>query len=339
MRKKKTIGQKTGLIIGALFLLYFVIQPFRGTERVFVRTFVETSAEAAETGAGDNSSRNLPLAVPVYAAQSFPKDAVNVVVRADALALAGGTGGPNVEELPGADQISVYVVRSGDRLTDIAGMFGVSENTIIWANDLRRGETLKTGQHLIILPVTGVKHTVAKGDTVSKIALRYKGDAEEIKSYNNLTSDADLRVGEEIIIPDGEETASSAKPKVPARILPNVAGFFSSPLPGYVKTQKIHGHNGVDLTSKCHCEGASILSAAAGDVIIAREGGWNGGYGNYVVIAHSNGTQTLYAHLADVRTSVGEQVGKGQVIGTLGNTGKSTGPHLHFEVRGAKNPF
>ncbi len=98
----------------------------------------------------------------------------------------------------------------------------------------------------------------------------------------------------------------------------------------------MHGNNGVDIAAPL---GTPVVASAGGTVIIARSSGWNGGYGLYVVISHSNGTQTLYAHLSSVNVSVGDSVSKGQVIGKVGNTGKSTGPHLHFEVRGARNPF
>jgi len=81
------------------------------------------------------------------------------------------------------------------------------------------------------------------------------------------------------------------------------------------------------------------MASAAGEVIIAREGGYNGGYGSYVVVRHDNGTQTLYAHMSQVDAYSGQEVAQGQVIGYVGSTGRSTGPHLHFEIRGAKNPF
>jgi murein DD-endopeptidase MepM/ murein hydrolase activator NlpD len=103
-----------------------------------------------------------------------------------------------------------------------------------------------------------------------------------------------------------------------------------------VRTQGIHGYNGVDLAAGV---GTPILAAAGGEVIVAKGSGWNGGYGNYVVIKHPNGTQTLYAHMSSTAISSGAQVSGGEVIGYVGNTGRSTGSHLHFEVRGAKNPF
>ena len=108
------------------------------------------------------------------------------------------------------------------------------------------------------------------------------------------------------------------------------------PIIGGIKTQGIHGHNGVDLAS---AYGSNIMASASGKVIIARSGGWNGGYGSYVVISHSNGTQTLYGHLSEVDVLPGDDVEQGQVIGKMGSTGKSTGTHLHFEIRGARNPF
>jgi murein DD-endopeptidase MepM/ murein hydrolase activator NlpD len=82
-----------------------------------------------------------------------------------------------------------------------------------------------------------------------------------------------------------------------------------------------------------------LYAAAGGTVIISKNSGWNGGYGNYVVIQHPNKTQTVYGHMTTTVVSVGQAVTKGQLIGYSGNTGKSTGPHLHFEIRGAKNPF
>ena len=108
------------------------------------------------------------------------------------------------------------------------------------------------------------------------------------------------------------------------------------PIAGGHRSQGIHGHNGVDLAASV---GTPIYASAAGTVIISKTGGYNGGYGNYIVIRHDNGTQTLYAHNTENYVGVGETVSQGQTIGTVGSTGRSTGAHVHFEVRGAKNPF
>ena len=240
-------------------------------------------------------------------------------------------------------QISVYVVRRGDTLASIAGIFDVSVNTILWANNIPRGTKLTIGQTLVILPVSGVKHTVKKGDTVASIAKKYKGDVDEIRTYNGLDSDV-LAVGSVVIIPDGEiAQVVVAKRKATSSKLrgangPEIDGYYQAPMSSYRKTQGLHGYNGVDLVSY-EGAGAPIMAAAAGTIVVARQGGWGGGYGTYVVIQHPNGTQTLYGHMNSITVSPGEVVRQGQMIGTMGNTGRSTGAHLHFEVRGARNPF
>lgn len=235
--------------------------------------------------------------------------------------------------------ISVYVVREGDTLSQIAKMFGVTTNTIAWQNDIRRG-LIQPGQTLVILPISGVSHTVKKGDTIASLAKLYKADADEILAYNELAQGATLAVGEVILVPDGELTPP---PTVVAGSTlrgaggPEYSGYYLRPLLGGRKSQGLHGYNGVDLAGVPR--GAPVLAAATGEVIIARASGYNGGYGSYVVISHANGTQTLYAHLSNVDVYAGQQVVQGQVIGGVGSTGKSTGNHLHFEIRGARNPF
>jgi murein DD-endopeptidase MepM/ murein hydrolase activator NlpD len=243
---------------------------------------------------------------------------------------------------PKNSTISVYVVRPGDTLSGIAKLFGVSPNTILWANDLSRATALQIGQTLTILPVTGVKYTVKKGDTLSSIAKKYGGDAEEIASFNGLESGA-LAVGTDIIIPDGEVPSvatSRSSPVISAGVsrgTPQEIGYYLRPVVGGTRTQGIHGYNGVDIAAQ---SGTPVLASADGEVIVARNGGWNGGYGSYVVIRHGNGSQTLYAHESSVIVSVGQSVIQGQVIGYVGRTGKATGPHVHFEIRnGIRNPF
>jgi murein DD-endopeptidase MepM/ murein hydrolase activator NlpD len=241
-------------------------------------------------------------------------------------------------------QISVYIVRSGDTLAGIAKMFDVTVNTVLWANDLSKNSALKVGQNLVILPISGVMHTVASGDTLSTIAKKYGGDIAEIADINDLSVSAKLAIGDEIMIPDGEmsfstrpsTSGSSANSKLVSAGGPEYAGYYQKPFLVGRKTQGLHGYNGVDYGMPI---GTQIFASAAGTVLISKSTGYNGGYGGYVVIKHNNGTQTLYSHLSNTTVSVGQTVTQGQLIGYSGNTGKSTGPHLHFEVRGAKNPF
>jgi murein DD-endopeptidase MepM/ murein hydrolase activator NlpD len=276
----------------------------------------------------------------------------NNIVEGEALmntlSLDGSSVDSSSEGGPNSDQISTYIVRSGDTTASIAQMFGVTENTIRWANDINSKQGVKVGQELIILPISGVEYTVKKGDTIKSIATAFNADQGEILSYNNFDSSADLVAGDQIIIPNGEisakvstptKTSSSPTKTSPSKQISNsgvIAGWLMRPIKGGVKTQGIHGHNAVDLASSLN---TPIMAAAAGKVIIAKQGGWNGGYGNYVVVSHPNGVQTLYAHMNNIAASVGESVSQGQVIGYMGSTGDSTGVHVHFEVRGAVNPF
>ena len=245
-------------------------------------------------------------------------------------------------DFPTNDSISLYEVKKGDSLAKVAKMFGVSKNTIIWANNLK-SENITPGDALVILPMTGIKHTVKKGDTISSIAKKYKADAGDIASFNGLSKDSSLALNTVILVPEGEISIVPVKGKssTTSKLLNSYSygtpsGFLIRPIVGGRKTQGLHGHNGVDLASSL---GTPVLASAEGTVIVAKVGGYNGGYGNMIVISHNNNIQTVYAHLRAVNVTVGQVVSQGQVIGELGNTGRSTGPHLHFEVRGAKNPF
>lgn len=237
-----------------------------------------------------------------------------------------------------SDQISIYVVREGDTLSQIATMFNVSVNTIMWANGTQRASLITPGETLIILPVSGIQHTVESGETLAGIVKKYKGDLQEVLDYNGLSKGATLAVGDVVTIPEGEITP----PAIPSTGVsrgstgPTYAGYYLRPVANSVKTQGIHGYNGVDLAAPL---GTPIVASASGTVIINRDWGWNGGYGNYIVIKHNNGTQTLYSHNSRNIVSVGQRVVQGQVIGYVGSTGRSTGYHVHFEIRGARNPF
>ena len=273
-----------------------------------------------------------------------------------ALIATAGVGGtiPDAQQALSGGSISTYTVQDGDSISEIAALHGLSTDTILWANGLTRKSAIRPGMSLIILPVSGVRHTVTKGETLKGIAKAFTSDAGEIAAYNGLDESAGLIVGTELIIPGGEPQAPAAPKKstiIPARVSiktggsmgsvravgnTSIQGSFGNPLPNGRLSQGIHGWNGIDMAAS---KGSPVYAAAAGTVIVSRASGWNGGYGNYVVIDHGDGTQTLYAHLSSDNVSVGQKVSRGQQLGGVGNTGKSTGYHLHFEVRGAKNPF
>ncbi len=243
-------------------------------------------------------------------------------------------------------EISVRVVREGDTLSQIAQMYGVTVNTIMWANDLSSPTDIRKDQVLVILPVAGVRHTVKSGESLSAIVSKYEADLDEVLEYNSMSESESLAVGSVLIIPNGvveapvriasRPTPTNVSASHSASTVSGGGAQLSHPLPGSVRTQGLHGWNAVDFGAAI---GTPIRASAAGEVVVARGSGWNGGYGNYVVIRHGNGVQTLYAHMHQVQVSAGQYVGQGQTIGTVGNTGRSTGPHLHFEVRGGTNPF
>lgn len=259
-----------------------------------------------------------------------------------------------VDHTSSSGNISTYVVQPGDSISVIAASHGVSVDTILWANGLTRKSAIKPGMTLVILPVSGVRHTVKKGETLAGIAKSFSADRDDIAAYNGLDSGVGLIAGSELIIPGGELSVAVAKKPATTKVTTvkiKTGGSMGSvravgntsktvslgnPAPAGRVSQGVHGWNGIDFAAS---PGSPVLAAAAGTVIVSRVGGWNGGYGDYIVVDHGDGTQTLYAHLSSNAVSVGERVSKGEKIGGVGKSGKSTGYHLHFEVRGAKNPF
>jgi len=309
----------------------------------------EKASQLNTQGQKKNSlnSQNIPLLESSLSYNSpIPKGGGDTtIVNNDSLMADSGPLG-TIADIEDAEsnngQINIYVVREGDNISQIAKMFNVSVNTIIWSNDISRGDSIKPGQTLIILPVSGVKYEIRKGDTLKSIAKKFNSDAEEIMQYNDIYLDSQLAVGATIIIPNGEIAPTPAQKmtgKSTARGTngPSYAGYYIRPLNGGYKSQGLHGYNGVDLADSC---GTPIFASAAGDVIRSKsDNRYNGGYGNNVIVSHNNGTQTLYAHLLSAVVSTGWHVAQGQLIGYVGSTGRSTGCHLHFEIRGAKNPF
>jgi murein DD-endopeptidase MepM/ murein hydrolase activator NlpD len=295
-----------------------------------------------------NNSQNMPiLQATVSPDLSFARGGGDITVLGDGSLLPEtgyiGTQADIGDESVNSGQISIYIVREGNSLGQIAKMFGVSVNTIKWANDIKDG-TITPGQKLIILPVSGIQYDIKKGDTVKSVAKKFKADVGEILTFNGLSEDSELNIGDTIIIPDGEVAPTpTSKPRPTSKVrgaknVPNYTGYYTRPISyeeGH-KTQGIHGYNGVDIGAST---GTSIHASAEGDVIVSRNSGYNGGYGKYIVIQHNNGTQTLYGHMSAAVVPEGAHVTQGQIIGFVGNTGHSTGPHVHFEIRGAKNPF
>jgi len=245
----------------------------------------------------------------------------------------------SISEKPRSEIIE-YEVEDGDTLSTIAKKFGISQDTIKWANDLDSTDSIKPGQKLKILPVTGVGHTVKSGDTLESVAKKYDAESQSILDFpfNDVPDDFKLTVGQVLIVPEGVPPESKATPRPKAATFaqgPQTTysapggGSFMWPTEGVVTQYFAWYHPGDDIANRA---GPPVYASAAGTVVVA---GWpdNYGYGNRVVVDHGNGYQTLYAHLSNIYVSVGQSVSRGQSVGKMGSTGRSTGTHLHFEIR------
>lgn len=243
------------------------------------------------------------------------------------------------------DQILEYEVKGGDTLSSIAQQFDISTDTLKWANGLEDTNSIKPGQTLKILPVSGVAHTVQRGDTVYTIAKKYDTNPQSIVDFpfNDIGENLSIRIGQVLIVPDGSPPEKPKPTKAPAKIIQVPAqaptdtntgvakGSFIWPVRGLITQYYKNYHKGLDIAGDT---GTPVVAADGGEVLVS---GWvdNSGYGNRVLIRHDNGYVTLYAHLqsGSNRVKTGDKVSQGQVIGLRGSTGRSTGPHLHFEIR------
>lgn len=239
-----------------------------------------------------------------------------------------------VSEKP-RDQIISYTVQSGDTLSTVSQKFGVSIDTVKWSNDLKR-DNLSVGQTLKIPPVSGMVHKVREGETVYSIAKKYKTDAQKIVNFpfNDFT-DLDtfaLSVGQTLIVPDG--VMPEAAPIIaPARysfspLAAGGSGQFSWPTVGVITQYPIWYHMAFDIANP---SAPPITAAGDGKVILVQYLTY--GYGRHVIIDHGDGLSTLYGHMIEIYVKQGDSVSRGQVVGKMGSTGRSTGTHLHFEVR------
>jgi len=235
--------------------------------------------------------------------------------------------------------VRYYTVQAGDTILGIAGKFGLRPESVQWSNPAleQHVDLIRPGDQIIIPPMDGAVHKVAIGDTLSSIADRYDVSVEDIIGYagNGLTDNsAALAVGQELMIPGGtrpyvqSQSIAYAPSAVPATAQIG-SGAFVWPTSGPINQPYWSGHPAVDIGG---WTGAPVKAADGGYVALAASG-WNGGYGNHVIVDHGNGFSTLYAHLNSIYVHTGENVARGQQIGSLGTTGNSTGPHLHLEIR------
>jgi murein DD-endopeptidase MepM/ murein hydrolase activator NlpD len=282
------------------------------------------------------------MVAPIIA-QEFPNQSINPWdVPSPSQVLSASVESPSTQTTVSEkmrDKIIEYTVEEGDTISSIADKFGVSMDTIRWQNDLNTKDQIKVGQTLEILPVTGVSYKVKKGDTVYSIAKKYETNAQAIVDfpYNTFVNDEtfELAIGQVLIVPDGivqNQTLWSPSTFV-KKITPDAgtvvaSGQFVWPTQGVITQRFSWYHTGIDIANRAT---PNVLAADSGTVVVA---GWPDGYGygNRVVIDHGNGYRTRYAHLQKIYVTVGQTVARGNAVGQMGSTGRSTGTHLHFEI-------
>lgn len=236
----------------------------------------------------------------------------------------------SIEDVSEREIIS-YTVKEGDSISSVADKFGISKDTITWANDLSESK-IRSGQELIILPVSGVFHVVSSGDTIDKIASKYEAESDQITEFNQIES---IKEGDILVIPGGKIKKPVVSAQAPTKKTSG-SSWLIAPASGYISQGYRWWHNAIDIANRC---GSPIYAAASGTI---QETGYDSIGGNYVKILHSNGVVTYYGHMSRIRVTPGESVLQGSQIGDIGNTGYTiglTGCHVHFEVRGGSNPF
>lgn len=242
-------------------------------------------------------------------------------------------------------EIIEHVIDEGETISSIAERYGLRSDTILWANNLTEKSTIKPGQSLNILPIDGVRHKVVRGDTIYSIGKKYGLNGSQVQMivdypFNEFLNDEtfDLVAGQFLMVPEGKLQTVASTATTPrstfGSLTPDAGtvsatGSFIWPASGGISQGYAFYHKAIDISN---LGGGPILAADAGVITVA---GWvdNYGYGNRVMIDHGNGFVTLYAHLSVVQVRVGQRVGRGDVVGQMGSTGRSTGTHLHFEVR------
>lgn len=227
---------------------------------------------------------------------------------------------------------AAYRVKQGDMIGFIAEDFGVTQDTIISVNNIRQSRLIQPGQYLKIPSMPGILYTVRNdGENLGEIAEKYEISLEKCALVNNLQQEVSLSAGTTLFLPDAEldwvtrQEINGDLFKRPIKkgryYFSSYWGWRSSPFTG-----KRSFHGGIDMAAS---KGTAVYAALDGEVV---ETGFNATYGNYVIIKHHSGYRSLYAHLSEINTTRGRFVYTNTVIGKVGSTGLSTGPHLHFAV-------
>ncbi len=338
----KTFSIELTTFLVNVFHLQFL--RFEGIKNIFVEVLYKQRGKMSKRliHSGMAGLAAVGIAIAPVVAKEFPGRSVDPWnVSSPSAVLSATTDNPDTQTsfTDKRGEIVDYTVTEGDTVSSIADKFGISSDTIRWQNDIT-GDNIKVGQTLEIPPVTGIVHKVQKGDTVESIAKQHDASAQAIVDFpfNSFANDEtfELAIGQTVFVPDGRkvETGFLAGPAAPRarQATPDAgtvvaSGSFVWPTGGVITQYFVWYHQGIDIANNAM---PNVVAADSGRIIAA---GWDAtGYGNKIVIDHGNGMRTLYGHLSQFYVVVGQTVNRGDAIGRMGTTGRSTGPHLHFEV-------
>lgn len=219
-------------------------------------------------------------------------------------------------------RVKVHTVKSGETLWDIAHKHGLNIDSLIGANNISNMNSIKPGQEFKILPLKGIIYRVSPGESLGSIASKFNIEIETIMKDNNLENASSLKIDQELIL-RGAKPEFSYQDRLDQKFMYPISTRITS----YYGPRWGRMHEGIDFAAPM---GSPIKAVSSGRVVYS---GWASGYGYVVIIEHQRGLRTLYAHNSKLLVRNGESVGKGEVISRSGNTGNSTGPHLHFEVQ------
>jgi len=348
--KKTASGEELGAEMKKTILAEIIKNEFEASNEegeLIVETF---SSEAVITPLEqqylDNLSAYQPQAIVDENGEEITDDQLPISSSGDSL-VKQDTAATKISKKPRESTIA-YEVKAGDSISTIAFEFDISVNTILWENNLTAYSIIKPGDKLAILPVSGVTHTVTKGESLRSLSSVYEFDEAAFYELNKIAKNQGLKIGQKLLIPGGKKSYTQngniarrdvqkynglsvignlKKIIIPPGSAPILGNMMNWPAAGKRITQYYSWrHTGLDIANKI---GTNLYAADSGTVEIL---GWGRGYGNQILINHGGGKKTRYAHLSKFYVKKGDYVAKGQTIGAMGSTGWSTGSHLHFEV-------
>lgn len=224
--------------------------------------------------------------------------------------------------------VQCYYVRPGDNLWNISRTYQVELEILMSINKLDRNSILRVGQRLEIPGGNTRIHIISRGETLWDIARHYNVDLAELQRLNSNKQANNLKIGDQINLPRDASRVAFGESLKPSR---SIVSRFTWPIRGTITSKygwRDSGfHHGLDIAGNL----GDPVQAAAGGVVSSA--GYISLYGNTVIIDHPDGRQTLYAHLNQIKVKPGDRVARGTIIATVGSTGRSTGPHLHFEIK------